>query len=220
MGISVGAILIAATPAVPSGDQRTEHDTIEFGDEQRLGVGAQQQSEPSGESLTLAELSGAAQRSSTAAMSSAVALRIVRSGKELHMFAWSAADRGAASESRHRPIGVWARGCPRSGPNPQEPPGNRRYLRRGPSSGCPAKRPVSGPIGSRLKIVVSPVRIWVSPCRLFPAQRRGAARGHSERRSGSMSGGQRCARALKSRVEDLQPGFELIKLRRGMDRAT
>ena len=68
------------------------------------------------------------------------------------MFAWTAADRGLG------------RGCPPPGPNPQESPGNQRYLRRGLSSEGPANPAVFDPEGSRLKIVVSPVRIWVWPC--------------------------------------------------------
>jgi hypothetical protein len=39
------------------------------------------------------------------------------------------------------------------------------------------------------------------------------------RRSGSVSGGQRCAQGLKGHVEDPQSGFELIRLRRSMDHA-
>jgi hypothetical protein len=53
---------------------------------------------------------------------------------------------------------------PAPGPNPQESPGNKRHVRHGLSSEGPANPPVFGPIGSRLKIVVSPVRVRVSPC--------------------------------------------------------
>jgi len=81
----------------------------------------------------------------------------------------------AARLPRHKPPGIrlspspvgagqgLGRGCPAPGPNPQESPGNQRYLRRGLSSEGPANRPVSGPIGSTLKIVVSSVRFRVSP---------------------------------------------------------
>jgi hypothetical protein len=64
-------------------------------------------------------------------------------------------------------------------------------LHRPPSSCATNRSPANqhSRVGFRglLKIAVSPVRIWVSPCRLFPAQRRGAARGHSDPAKGGLA---------------------------------
>jgi hypothetical protein len=49
------------------------------------------------------------------------------------------------------------------GPNPQESTGNQRYVRCASYIEDPANRVLSGPAAPKLKIVVSPVRIWVAP---------------------------------------------------------
>ena len=77
---------------------------------------------------------------------------------------WGVACAAASCRAVTARFGGLGRGCPPPGPNPQESPGNQRHVQGAPSSEWPANRRVFGLGRSTLKIVVSPVRIWVWPC--------------------------------------------------------
>ena len=80
-----------------------------------------------------------------------------------HAWVWATPEFGPS-------LGLGRRTQP-AGPNPQESAGNRRDLEHLAETNVPANWLVSGSAAPRLKIVVSRVRIPVSPSHFLPTQR-------------------------------------------------